>query len=255
MAKITFLGTAGYIPSKNRESTSLVFIDDNEESFLIDCVGSVIHRLLKARIDYKEINNILLTHKHIDHINGLVSFFHTLLGTKKKINIYGSGETLEFIKKIFEVHNLNDPERFPEPVYNEVKINKVFFNSANVEISAFAVKHISSSVGFKFSLKPSNTTWIYTSDTSYNEKLIDIVNNADYLIHECSSPSCYPYNKQMHTSSLDLGKLAQSAQVKTLIPINFSTELNYEMNELILELNQTFTGKIIIPSDFDTLQL
>ncbi len=255
MAKLIFLGTAGYIPSKHRDNTSLVFIDDSGEGFLIDCVGSVIHKLLKAKVNYKELNHILLTHNHIDHIYGLVSLFHTQLGIRKKINIYGSIETLTFTKKIFETHNLNDPERFPKPVYNEVKVNKPFFKSSNVEISAFGVKHISSSVGFKFIIKPSRISWIYTSDTAYNETLIDTIKNTDYLIHECSAPSYYPYNKQMHTSALELGRLAEKSKVKVLIPINFSTELNYDLNEILIELNQNFTGKIIIPSDLDVLEI
>jgi len=59
----------------------------------------------------------------------------------------------------------------------------------------------------------------------------------------------------MHTSALALGEIAEEAQVKTLVPIHFFTEIEFKMEEIENEIKNNFSGNLIIPSDFDSLEL
>jgi ribonuclease BN (tRNA processing enzyme) len=53
----------------------------------------------------------------------------------------------------------------------------------------------------------------------------------------------------MHANSLDLGRMAQEARVKRLIPCHFFGELDYAMDEITDEIRKHFRGDLIIPQD------
>ncbi len=59
----------------------------------------------------------------------------------------------------------------------------------------------------------------------------------------------------MHTPALILGEIAEEARVKTLVPIHFLTEVDFAMEEVENEIRKNFSGKLIIPSDLDSLEL
>lgn len=54
-------------------NTCFVLHEDNQY-FMIDGGGgsTILHQLKHARIDWKSIRNIFVTHKHIDHITGVL---------------------------------------------------------------------------------------------------------------------------------------------------------------------------------------
>jgi ribonuclease BN (tRNA processing enzyme) len=59
----------------------------------------------------------------------------------------------------------------------------------------------------------------------------------------------------MHTDSLTLGRLAQSAGVKCLIPCHFFGEIDYSISEIEGEIREDYRGRLIVPTDFMTIPL
>ncbi len=64
-------------------------------------------------------------------------------------------------------------------------------------------------------------------------------------------PSLIP----LHTSALALGCLAEDAQVGCLIPCHFFGELDFALSEIEEEIRQNYTGRLVIPRDFDKIVL
>ena len=75
--KITFLGTGGVHPTKERNTTS-IFINHNNENILIDCGEGTQRQIQLANLQLTKINKILITHWHGDHILGLPGLIATL---------------------------------------------------------------------------------------------------------------------------------------------------------------------------------
>jgi ribonuclease Z len=259
MVKLTFLGTAAAVSSDKRDNTALL-LKTNKEIFLIDCPGSPVYKLTKAGFDFRKIDRIIFTHSHPDHIYGLPSLLHSQYKLNNKVEIYARRGVIKIIKSLVKVHKLEDRSKFPQIIYEEIsaELNKPFYMSEDLSIYAFGVKHSPDSLGFKF-LFENGKSLIYSGDTAYSEKILKASKDADYLIHDCFSPSrffnIYEELKKEHTDSLSLGRLAKEANVKLLIPIHFCTELNFSFKEIIGEIKENFKGRIIIPEDFDSLKL
>ncbi len=259
MIKLTFLGTACAISSKNRDNTALLLKTDRE-SFLIDCPGSPVSKLKRINFDFRKIDKILFTHSHPDHIYGLPSLLHSQYKLGNRIFIYAKKEVISIIKALVKIHRLEDKSRFPQLIYKNIfpDLNKPFYKSEDLSVFSFEVMHSLNSVGFKFVFKDKKTL-IFTGDTAYSEKILNISKDTDYLISDCFSPyrffKVYKELKREHTDSLSLGKLAEKASVKVLVPIHFCRELSYSFEEVIGEIRRNFKGKIIIPEDFTSLRL
>jgi len=259
MAKIVFLGTAGAVASAERDNTCLLFVDDSGEKFLIDCAGSPVAKLAKLGLDYREISNLVLTHSHVDHIYGVPSLLHSQYRLANRVNIFATQECLLLVRGLISFHRLEDPKKFPEVSFRTIpadKNNFVFFESEKTIISSFPVKHAPDSIGLKIHLKDPPLTCVYSGDTAFSMKVIEEAEGADYLIHDCACPSRFAEGiEEVHTSALTLGEIAEKAGVKTLVPVHFLTEIEFKMEEIESEIRKNFSGNLIIPSDFDSLEL
>src|SRR5947209_20445087 len=104
MSKITLLGTGtSLITLERRASSVLIELDDTK--ILFDCGHGVLQRLLEIGVHPNNINHIILSHFHPDHVSDLIPFFHT--GAKEKYNprktdlhVYGPVGVRSFIYKI-----------------------------------------------------------------------------------------------------------------------------------------------------------
>jgi len=254
------LGTAGAVTSKERDNTSFI-IKTEKEQILIDIPGSPVQKLTRLNIDYRKISTIFLTHSHPDHIYGIVSLLHSQYRLKNKLHIYAHPNTVKLIKVLRKIFNLEDTGKYPEVIYHKIspRLKKPFYNSKEISAYSLKAKHSPESLGFRFHFKKTRKNLVLSGDTALNPALIKETYNSDYLIHDCFAPERifkkYPQLYRMHTSSLTLGKIANACGVKTLIPIHFASEVRYSINEIIREIKKNFSGRLVIPSDLQTLKL
>ncbi|MBU6430100.1 MAG: MBL fold metallo-hydrolase, partial [Cyanobacteria bacterium REEB65] len=87
---ITFIGTAGAVPTPSR-GLSATLIQRGGDRFLVDCGEGTQRQLIRAAVGITQIQRILLTHFHADHFFGLFGMFKTwqLWGRTEPIEIYG----------------------------------------------------------------------------------------------------------------------------------------------------------------------
>ncbi len=224
----------------------------------MDCPGSPVQKLSRLGIDFTKISCILLSHNHPDHIYGIPSLLHSLSGIKKRIKLMGTRGTLKAVRGLISIFRLGR-EKFPQLDYKSLSPGRsmVSFPCSRLRIKALKVRHSSSSVGFKFSF--SGISLVYTGDTALEESGMAEMRGCDYLIHDCLAPSRFrkkvPALDREHTSALELGKFAHAVRAGCLIPIHFSTELPYQIEDIKSEIRKNYQGRLIIPSDFLTIEL
>src|SRR5512142_3537463 len=117
MAQLILLGSGAALSDAGRENMYLV-VHGESSSILVDCAGSPVQRLLKAKVPLDSIDHLILTHHHPDHIYGLPVLLMDLwlAGRKKVLHIHGLAETLRAARGVmhsFQWERWNEHGFFP----------------------------------------------------------------------------------------------------------------------------------------------
>lgn len=141
MFEILFLGTSASAPSARRGLSALI-VKHNEHRFLIDCGEGTQRQILQSGIGFKQLNRILLTHGHLDHILGLGGLMSTFMRWEsiEQLEIFGGKSTLERVKiLIYDV--VLAGKKAPMPLYFREITPGVIVDEDDFTVTAFPVTH------------------------------------------------------------------------------------------------------------------
>src|SRR2546426_4188460 len=87
---LVFLGTAGSMPSAQRNPAALL-VRRGGDRLLFDCGEGTQRQLLRSTVGLVELQQIFITHFHADHVLGLPGMFKTfaLRGRELPLEVYG----------------------------------------------------------------------------------------------------------------------------------------------------------------------
>ena len=141
MFEITFLGTSASAPSPKRNLPAYL-VQHDEHRFLVDCGEGTQRQILQSGVGFKRLNNILITHGHLDHILGLAGLISTFMRweTIDQVNIYGGAAALDRIHDLLYSVVLRGG-RAPMPINLIPVAEGKFFDGPDFTITAFPVQH------------------------------------------------------------------------------------------------------------------
>jgi phosphoribosyl 1,2-cyclic phosphate phosphodiesterase len=152
--KLTFLGTGtshgipvigckcatcnSSNPKNKRFRSSVLFCKDNK-NLLIDTTPEF--RLQALRADLCQLEGVLYTHTHADHLNGIDDL--RVFTNKKSLPIYGSALTIEHIESRFEYVLGKKKEIFTSipRLYSNVLEPYKKYNIAGFEVTPLVINH------------------------------------------------------------------------------------------------------------------
>src|SRR5215510_1412910 len=104
--KIVFLGTSAAIPTKQRGLSSVALLRGNE-ILLFDTGEGMQKNFLISGLGINKKMKIFFTHLHADHCIGILGLLQTmtLLGRKKKIDIFGEPRLKQFLLENIKIIN------------------------------------------------------------------------------------------------------------------------------------------------------
>jgi ribonuclease Z len=258
MMEICFLGTGGSVATIERDNTSIL-IRHGSDLVLIDCPGSVVQKVKKLGVEPSDIQAILITHIHPDHVYGLPSLIHSLMLTECQIDLFGSDNTINFCRGFLGLFHLLDEKIKCRVRFFPLKPDQEFILGESIACSAKKVPHNESSLAFGFRFNTFGPRMFYSGDTPVFPPLFESAAGADYLIHDCSAPSRFfeefPSLNAMHANPIELGRAAQEVGIECLIPCHFFGEIEYSLIEIEREIREYYSGKLVFPEDFMCIDL
>lgn len=170
--KITVLGSAGAIPTINRNPSGMVVVMNNHY-FLIDCGEGTQMQLRRYNIKFQRINHIFISHLHGDHFFGLIGLISSmhLNGRTEPLNIYSFPKLQEIIEIQLEASHthLNYPLIFNPLTWD----TKIIYDDEHQYVKTFPLNHSVPAVGFVFTEKPGlkkiKKTFLKKEDVSIDE--------------------------------------------------------------------------------------
>lgn len=246
MVQIVFLGVGGWISESFLGYTSLLLkLDD--KAILIDAGEGVYRALRCCGYDVNDINSIIITHRHGDHMLGLPTLvLMSLHRGIDKVKVITIRDVIEAIERLFEIVGLGHLLKFVE--FIEVKPDmSIGYNSFSIRF--IESLHTIPTVSLRIDV--GDKCIAFSSDTRHNPKLIDVIRNCDVLIHEVSNynPDAHLYG---HSSYQDAIDIANKANVKIFVPIHFYQQ------PMPLDLSlftNTVKPKVFVPSPCTSLKI
>ena len=114
--RVTFLGTAGSWPTKER-SASAIALDTEKELILFDCGEGTQRQFFQSSASFMRVRRIFLTHFHGDHFLGLPGLIQSMClnNRTEPIDIYGPPDAEEMVGRALKMGYFT--LRFPVAVH------------------------------------------------------------------------------------------------------------------------------------------
>lgn len=240
---LTLLGTGCPKVDHKRFGPSNL-ITSKKSKILIDCGSGVTQRLEQAKVSSANIDALVLTHLHSDHV---IDFYQLIISSWhsdriKSWKIYGPKGTKKFLTKImsawkeerslrikYEVRK--SIEAFQLDIFEFKDYGKIKIGDLKLEY--FKVDHLPVKHAYGFNIFHLNKKLTISGDTKPCENLMKYAQKADVLLHEVfiegelqttnkmrSSQTLHNV-KSYHTTSTMVGKIASLSQCKKLILTHF----------------------------------
>ncbi|MGI9542434.1 MAG: MBL fold metallo-hydrolase [Cyclobacteriaceae bacterium] len=235
--KITIWGARGSIPSSGPDTTyfggntSCVEVSYQDQLLILDA-GSGLRRLNQSRKPFGKRIDILLTHLHFDHIQGL-GFFDPLFDPETEFHIWGPASSSQSLQS--RLNRYLSPPLFPVHIRDLTsnlifhEIDRSVFEIGPLQLESNFIFHPGPTVGFRISSQHAVFTYMpdhepalgggsLSTDPQWLSG-IDLAWEADLMIHDAQYTSEeYQLRKGWgHSSMEDASNFASLANVKHLL--------------------------------------
>lgn len=242
------------LPSAERDNLGLA-IDTPAGLWLIDCGTSVVHRLLRLGLDPSRLRGIFLSHSHADHISGLPTLlFHLELADmfgvwsefRTPIHIYGNAPTVTMARCVLHAYQIE--VETPSIRWHELPQTPghAFAEGGGVRWSSTPVVHPRPTLAVKAVVGAEAHSVVYSADTEPCQRLIQLAEGADFLIHECSVAE----PMEGHSAPEQVGQTAAQAGVKRLLVVHYDPTYVLPIEETQALIRKGgFGGEILFAED------
>lgn len=265
--KITILGTGNALVT---ECYNTCYVLTSEEGHLLvdgGGGGTILVRLKQAGIDPNEIHHIFVTHKHIDHVMGIIWMMRVICQNMNAgkyqgdAYIYAHEELTEMLLKLAKMLlNKKEIKRIGErlhlvPVGDGEKRRILGHEYTFFDIGSTKAKQY----GYMLDLGEGRRLTC-CGDEPYNERERKYAEGSAWLLHEAfcldaQTDVFHPYEKH-HSTVKDASMLAEELGVENLLLYHTEDQNIARRQELYrAEGEQYFHGSLWIPEDLDVIEL
>lgn len=274
--KLIILGSGTPNPDPERYGSGYAVVV-NESAYIVDFGPGIVRRISAMSptwggdfpsMELQNINTAFLTHIHSDHSGALADLILTpwIMGRDTPLKLYGPSGLGAMSKNITEAYidDINYRLYGSQPAnelgfktnVTEIVDDGSIYKDKNIEVIAFKNNHGDFKNSFGFLFITDDKRILFSGDTAVSANLKKYGNDLDILVHEVFSSETFVnktkdwqiYHQAHHTSSIDLGIIADQLQPKKLV---MSHILFWGASEesILNDIGVNFSGQAIIAKD------
>jgi len=205
------------------------------QSICLDLGSGSLSHLFQWQ-DPADIEALVLSHLHMDHVADIypLRLYLNFDRPQKQLNVYapeGAVKQLACVlsPKGFEIFQKMLVFKTISEGTIQVGNFKLTFAKMTHDIPSFAVK-----------VEAGGKSLVYSSDTTYNEELVELAKEADLLLSEATLN--IPVEGVKHMTAAEAGQLAAKANVKRLVLTHVWPTFKDE--QTVIEAAKHFSGNI-----------
>ncbi len=265
--KLTILGTGNAMVTKYY-NTCFVLSEDNHH-FMVDAGGGngIMQQLKKANLDWSDMRDIFVTHKHIDHITGMIwmirLFAQNMVAGKidGDVNIYAHDEVIKILHKLSNMLLIKKQAKMVGKRIHLITVEDgEEYEILGKKVTFFDIQSTKDKqFGFTIQLNE-NEKLTCCGDEPYKECEEKYAKNSTWLMHEAfclydQADIFKPYEKH-HSTAKDAAILAEELGVENLILYHTEEATFGKRKELYTKEAKQYFGKAVyVPDDLETFEL
>jgi len=198
---VTLLGTGTPAPVMNRFGPSIL-VECGERRFLFDAGRGALQRLTQAKVRWRDVEGVFLTHLHSDHVVGFPDLWLTGWLTTERdapLHVWGPRGTKSMMSHLeqayeFDIRIRLYDDRAPPGgvvILAEDVAEGVVYEKGGVKITAFDVDHAPVKPAFGYRIDHAGRSVVLSGDTRFSENLIRHAQGVDLLVHEVAAPETF----------------------------------------------------------------
>jgi ribonuclease BN (tRNA processing enzyme) len=249
--ELIILGSGTGVPSLKRGSPGFL-IKAGERSILLDSGSGTLTKMLRAGVTYKEVDAVLYSHIHPDHVADLVPLifackYHEDPRTKDLLILGGRGirDYVEGLRSVYG--SWIEPETF------HIHIREVVADEAEIgelRIITIPLEHTPESVGYRVTSLTGRSV-AYSGDTDYCPNIVELARGADLLILECS----FPEGRKVrgHLTPALAGRIAHEAGCTRLLLTHLYPPC--DRSDIRGDCQNVFPGEVLLAEDMMRIRI
>ena len=243
MSSLTLLGTGTcQIELERRASSILVELDGMP--ILFDCGHGIVQRLLEMGISHNQVNHVVLSHFHPDHVSDLIPLLHAGVWSRRNprssdLHIYGPSGVRNFVDQLLHVFG---PSSFQQPGYALV-VHEV--TEEQFSIGSYQFDYVSlppaGNHGLRFAWN--GKVYALTGDSHFHEAEKAFLKDVDLAVIDAG-----------HIEDADIVELAAASQAKTIVCSHLYREIDAHKLQA-QAVRAGYQGTIMVGRDLMTFVL
>ena len=265
--KLTMLGTGNALVTECYNTCFI--IEDKGQLFMTDGGGgnTILHQIRHAEYDWMDIRHIFVTHKHVDHLMGIIWMVRMICQFmdhgeyKGEATIYSHKEVLDLIRDMAKKLLLKKESAF---IGNRLHLTEVHDGQTleiiNHDFTFFDIQSTKArQYGFCMDLG-SGKKLTCCGDEPLAASVEHYAEGSDLLMHEAfclySEREIFdPYEKH-HSTVKDACELGERLGVKNLLLYHTEDKNLADKKRLYTEEgSKYYRGKLLIPEDLESIEL
>ena len=233
------------MPSTERiQSGTLVETDDSR--LLVDCGSGVGHRLAQAGVDHRDVDTVLLTHHHLDHVADLPTLAKARwLDDHEDLTVIGPPKTTTVLDHLLSVDDMRDRV---DLTVREHTVTDAPFEVAGLTVDCVETTHSKQCFAYRF-----GDDLVLSGDTVPNEDVFALADGVHTLIHECAYPD--DVESEGHSTPTPLGRHLAQLDLERVYLTHLFPEAEAKAEEIRATVQEHVDADVRLAKDLDWFEI